>query len=99
MYFQRSRRNIMKTLIVGVGAIGASYGYVLANAGIEVTHFVRPDTQSKFKDGITLEMRDGRKGHQREYRAQYALACTEAISPEDHYDLIIVSVNPSEVEP
>ncbi len=89
----------MKTLIVGVGAIGASYGYVLAKAGIEVTHFVRPRTQPRFKDGITLEMRDGRKGHQTEYRAKYALVCTEAISPEDNYDLIIVSVNPSEVEP
>jgi ketopantoate reductase len=76
----------MKILIVGVGAIGASYGYVLAKAGIEVTHFVRPGTQAKFKDGITLDMRDGRKGHQSEYRANYDVACTEAISPEATYD-------------
>jgi 2-dehydropantoate 2-reductase len=89
----------MKILIVGVGAIGASYGYVLAKAGIEVTHFVRPGTQARFKAGIALEMRDGRKGHQKEYRAKYVLTCTEAISPEDNYDLIIVSVTPSEVEP
>jgi 2-dehydropantoate 2-reductase len=55
----------MKTLIVGTGVIGATWGWALSEAGIDVTHLVRPGRKDEFKDGVTLELRDGRKGHKR----------------------------------
>ena len=40
----------MKTLIVGTGIIGVIYGWALAQAGEDVTHFVRKGKKDRFKD-------------------------------------------------
>lgn len=82
----------MKTLIVGTGIIGMTWGWALSNAGIDVTHLVRPGNKDKLKNGVTLELRDGRKGHKKDNVAKYDLKCVETMTPSDHYDLVIVSV-------
>ncbi len=82
----------MKTLIVGTGIIGMTWGWALSNAGIDVTYLVRQGRKDRFKDGVTLDVRDGRRGHRKNYLTPYALKCVETLAPSDGYELIIVPV-------
>lgn len=81
----------MKTLIVGRGIIGTTYGWALTEAGADVTHLVR----SGIPTGdvvLPMDVLDERKGHPSAtptYRARYV----DAVGPADEYDLAIVPVN------
>jgi ketopantoate reductase len=88
----------MKTLIVGTGIIGVIYGWALSEAGVDVTHFVREGRKDQFKDGVTLDLLDERKGHIKNNVAKYALKCAEAIAPSDGYELIIIPTNVHQTE-
>ena len=88
----------MKTLVVGTGIIGTSWGWALSNAGINVNHLVRPGGKDRYKDGVTLDLLDGRKGHKKKNIVKYNLICVETISASDPYDLIIVSVNFNQID-
>jgi ketopantoate reductase len=88
----------MKTLVVGTGIIGILYGWALAQAGVDVTHFVRKGKKDQFKDGVDLDLLDERKGHPKYTLTKYSLNCIEEISPADGYELIIVPVNMHQVE-
>lgn len=88
----------MKTLIVGSGVIGVIYGWALSQAGVDVTHFVRKGMKDQFKDGVTLDVLDERKGHPRYNITKYTLKCVEEIAPSDGYELIIVPTNMHQTE-
>lgn len=88
----------MKTLIVGTGVIGVIYGWVLTEAGVDVTHLVRKGKKDKFNDGVTLDLLDERKGHPKKNVTKYALRCIEDISPADGYEFIIVPTNSYQTE-
>ena len=88
----------MKTLVVGAGIIGTTWGWALSNAGLDITHLIRPGNKDRYKDGVLLDILDGRKNHKGENIVQYDLKCVETISTSDPYDLIIVSVNFNKVE-
>jgi 2-dehydropantoate 2-reductase len=88
----------MKTLVVGTGIIGTTWGWALSNAGINVTHLVRPGNKDRYKDGVTLDLLEGRKGHKKKNVVKYELKCVETISASDPYDLIIVSVNFNKID-
>ena len=88
----------MKTLIVGTGVIGVIYGWALSAAGVDVTHFVRKGKSEKFKDGVTLDLLDERKGHPKKNVTRYALRCVEEISAADGYEFIIVPTNSYQTE-
>ena len=88
----------MKTLIVGTGIIGVIYGWALSEARIDVTHFVRKGRKEQFKDGVTLDLLDERKGHPKNSVNKYALKCVEELAPSDGYDLIIVPTNVHQIE-
>src|ERR1044071_1369480 len=88
----------MKTLIVGTGIIGVIYGWALAGAGIDVTHFVRKGKKDQFRDGVNLDLLDERKGHLKYNVTKYAIQCVEEISPDDGYELIIVPTNMHQTE-
>jgi 2-dehydropantoate 2-reductase len=83
----------VKTLIVGTGVIGVIYGWALAQAGVDVTHFVRPGRKDQFANGLKLDLLDERKGHPKFNLSEYALKCVEQVSPTDGYELILVPVN------
>ncbi|MCL5996172.1 MAG: hypothetical protein M1546_08955 [Chloroflexi bacterium] len=74
------------------------YGWALSAAGVDVTHFVRKGKQAQFKDGVTLDLLDERKGHPQKNIARYALKCVEAVTPSDGYELIIVPTNAQQTE-
>lgn len=85
-------------LIVGTGIIGATYGWALSEAGVDVTHFVRNGKADQFKAGVTLDVLDERKGHPKYNVTKYALKCVEEVSPSVGYELIIVPTNMHQTE-
>lgn len=82
----------MRILMFGAGVIGTIYGYVLAQAGVDVTHYVRPGKKGSLEKGITFRFLDGRLKRARETSELYRLKAVEALSPADGYDFYIVSV-------
>jgi 2-dehydropantoate 2-reductase len=88
----------MKTLILGTGIIGTIYGWALAESGVDITHYVRKGKSAAYKGGVTIDLLDERKGHQRKNITQYTLKCVEEISPADNYDLIILPTNSYQTE-
>ena len=88
----------MKTLIVGAGVIGVTYGWALSEAGHAVTHFVKSGRKEQLKDGVTLDLIDDRKRHQKINTTKYALQCVESLTPDDHYELIILPIHFHQVE-
>lgn len=83
----------MKTLIVGKGVIGTIYGWALSEAGVDVTHYVRPGKVTAAMEIIEFDLLDERKGYKAENRTHYAMRCVDAVKPEDRYELVIVPVN------
>jgi 2-dehydropantoate 2-reductase len=83
----------MKTLIVGTGVIGTIYGWALAEAGVDVTHYVRPGKKEQYQQGVDLDLLDERKGHPANNQTHYNLRCVEDVHPSDGYELVIVPVN------
>jgi ketopantoate reductase len=88
----------MKILIVGAGIIGTIYGYAFSEAGVDVTHFVRPGKSAGFRDGVRLDLLDERKGHKKYNVTRYALKCVETILPSEGYNLILVPTNAYQTE-
>lgn len=88
----------MKTLVVGTGIIGTIYGWALAEAGVDVTHYVRRGKSAAFKDGVMLDLLDERKGHEKYQVTKHAINCVEEIAPSDHYELILLPTNSYQVE-
>jgi len=88
----------MKILVIGAGVIGSVYGYVLAQAGNDVTHYVRPGKKASLQKGIPMRFLDGRKKNPTDEEVIYPLKLVETLQPEDGYDLIIVSVRHYQLE-
>ncbi|HTP02292.1 MAG TPA: 2-dehydropantoate 2-reductase N-terminal domain-containing protein [Anaerolineales bacterium] len=87
----------MKTLIVGTGVIGVIYGWALAEAGVDVTHYVRPGKAEGLRQGVDLDVLDERKGHKPDNITHYALKCSENVTPDDGYELVILPVNANQL--
>jgi 2-dehydropantoate 2-reductase len=88
----------MKTLIVGTGIIGTLYGWALSEAGVDVTHFVRPGMAAKFQDGVQLDVLDERRAHKKQNVTTYLLRCAEQVTEKDGYELVIVPTNAYQLE-
>jgi ketopantoate reductase len=88
----------MKTLIVGTGIIGTLYGWALSEAGIDVTHYVRPGKAAQFQAGVRLDVLDERRGHTKQAITTYLLKCVEEVSPADGYELVVVPTSAYQVE-
>lgn len=80
----------MKILIVGAGIIGTIYGWAFAEAGHDVTHFVRPGRAAQFAKGIKIDMYDVRKGHKKDFIGHYPIHLTETLQPSDGYEMVVV---------
>ncbi|MBE7433288.1 MAG: ketopantoate reductase family protein [Anaerolineales bacterium] len=82
----------MKILMFGAGVINTLYGYALAQAGNDVTHYVRPGKKKMFGNGIRLNFLDGRENPPKQASVHYPVKIVEEFSSADGYELIIVSV-------
>jgi 2-dehydropantoate 2-reductase len=83
----------MKTLIVGLGNIGAIHGWALSQAGKDITHVVRQGTKDKFENGIKMNVLDLRGDSVKSYQAVYRPSLTDQVTPADGYQLVIVPTN------
>jgi 2-dehydropantoate 2-reductase len=82
----------MKILMFGAGVIGTIYGYILTQAGNDVTHYVRPGKIKSLKDGIRLHLLDGRSKPPKQEDVLYQAKLVDRLSSDDGYELVIVSV-------
>lgn len=88
----------MHILMFGAGVIGTIYGYVLTQAGVDVTHYVRPGKKQTLEKGISLQLLDGRTKPVQTTTALYQPRLVETLAPTDDYDFYIVSVRHYQLE-
>lgn len=79
----------MRILVLGLGVIGTTYGYLLREAGHTVEHILRPDSPGAAVEQLRIDLLDGRKNSHGElthgtYRVQPAPVGAS-------YDLVLVS--------
>ena len=83
----------MKTLIIGLGNIGAIHGWALSQAGADITHAVRKGTKSKFENGVKMDVLDLRGDSPKNYQTVYLPKLVDELSPKAGYELVIVATN------
>jgi 2-dehydropantoate 2-reductase len=77
----------MKIVVVGSGVIGSIYGGLLARSGQDVTLIARGQRLTDLRThGLVLEDADSGE------RTEISLPILAELSPEDRYDLVLVSV-------
>lgn len=79
----------MRVLILGLGVIGTSYGYLLKAAGHTVEHILRPGSPAAAVAELHVDLLDGR-GHPRGLATQGSYTVEHA-HPGSSYDLVLVS--------
>lgn len=83
----------MKILIFGAGVIGTTYAWQLAEAGFDVTLFVRKLRMVRYANsGQAITYSDLRKGKSEYGNTVFRPQVVEALHPKQDFDLIIVSV-------
>lgn len=83
----------MKILIIGSGIIGTIYGWALSEAGLDVTHYIRPGKNSTMNHTAPIDILDERKGFEKYNKTEYKFRTIDKFADDTYYDLIIVPVN------
>lgn len=83
----------MKVLMFGRGVIATIYGWALEHAGHDVEFYVRPGRAAVYGDTIDLDLIDARHGMRgQRIRESWPVRYRETLSPNDDFDLIVLSV-------
>ena len=80
----------MRILIIGLGVIGSTYGYLFQSAGHQVEHLIRSNSRNASTAELNIALLDGRinpKGERKHGRYPVKHA-----APNKNYDFIFVSV-------
>lgn len=92
---QAERSGRMKILVIGLGVIGTTYGYLFQKAGHRVEHLIRDGKKSTAPDRMEIELLDGRSDDHGEKKADvYPVSLADGGS----YDFILVSVSAGKLE-
>ena len=86
----------MNILVFGRGAIGTQYGWALENAGHKVDFFVRKGRIKDYGNTVSLDIYDSRS--KKQIKENWQINLKEEIEEDKTYDLILLSVNPEQVE-
>jgi ketopantoate reductase len=78
-----------RVVVLGDGVIGTTYAMLLAEAGHEVRHLIRPERRDGYPLTRRVTLLDGRSKPPREYLRDYAVTPCE---PGIDADLVLVSV-------
>ena len=79
----------MNILIIGLGVIGSTYGFLFKQAGHHVEHYLRNESHKKVIKQLSVSLLDGRKSAERiQTEGQYDIT----LCSKKRYDLIFVSV-------
>jgi ketopantoate reductase len=81
----------MRVLVVGGGSVGATFGYALTRAGVEVDYFVKRTHADECMRGFRM-FRIDRKGEQERFRARLVLTEWEDVAAAGPYDFVLVTV-------
>jgi len=83
----------MRILMFGRGVIATIYGQAFAAAGHDVEFYVRPGRADVYGEEVRVDLIDARRkrGHQR-VLGVIPTRLRESLSPEDAFDLIVLSV-------
>jgi 2-dehydropantoate 2-reductase len=93
------KENTMKILIFGRGVISTQYAWALEKAGNEVECYVRPESVAKYGNAVNLEIWDAQTNPKGTLvKETWPITIREEISASDGYDLILVSVNPHQID-
>lgn len=87
----------MKLLIIGLGNIGTAYGWALSEAGVDVTHRVRPGRAGDHAHGIVIDLLDRREGHPDTQVVTYQPKVVEDVSPADGFDLVMAPTKHTQI--
>lgn len=95
----RRYRVNMKILMFGRGTIALLYGWALEKAGHQVEFYVRPWRAAEYGPIVHLDIRDGRaRSNGVPVNEQWPITMREDLDGGHDYDLIMVSVNPDQVD-
>ena len=84
----------MKILMFGRGVIASAYGWALSRAGHDVEFYVRPGRSALYGDSIDLDVLDlHRRPWGQRIAEPWRVRYREELTPDDGFDLIIVSVS------
>lgn len=70
----------------------------MIEAGIDVTHLKRKGKSQYFRDGVTIDILDERKGYKKYKKTNHWIKVTEEPENEGPFDLVIVPTNWSQRE-
>lgn len=84
---------MMKTLIIGMGNVGTMHGWVLSQAGADVTHVVRGGRADRFEDGVKMDVLDMRGDTPSKYVTSYLPKIVEDVTLGECYELVLVATN------
>lgn len=83
-----------RVVVLGDGVIGTTYGMLLAEAGHEIHHLIRPERRGEYPLTHRVSLLDGRSKPPREYVRDYRVTPCE---PGAVADLVLVSVPDSKL--
>ncbi|MGZ4219914.1 MAG: ketopantoate reductase family protein [Solirubrobacteraceae bacterium] len=82
----------MRVCVVGSGVIGTIFGLVLAQAGNDVTHYLKPGSGARLREGVEVNLLDARGEPVVESSARYSPPVVERLDGGDGFDLVLASV-------
>ncbi|WP_104062284.1 ketopantoate reductase family protein [Arthrobacter sp. 4R501] len=83
----------MRVLMFGRGAIATIYGHAFHAAGHDVEFYVRPGRADEYGDEVRMDLIDGRhRPFGRRVRESFRTPLRESVTPEDRFELIVLSV-------
>lgn len=89
----------MRMLILGAGVIGATYAWQLAEAGHDVSVFVRKEKKAAYEqDGIAIQCRDERRKPGQQAETIFRPPFVSDFSGTDAYGLIVVCVRSNQLD-
>jgi 2-dehydropantoate 2-reductase len=84
----------VKILMFGRGVIASAYGWALSRAGHDVEFYARPGRSAIYGDSIDLDLLDlHRRPWGERIVESWPVRFREELTPEDGFDLIVVSVS------
>ncbi|MFD9700381.1 ketopantoate reductase family protein [Lentzea sp. NPDC059081] len=87
----------MRILMFGRGTIAALYGWAFEKAGHHVDFYVRPGRTAQLGTEVDLDIRDGRRKGA-EVAERWQISTIEELAAGHDYDLVLVSVNPDQLD-
>ena len=79
----------MNILIIGLGVIGTTYGYLFKKAGFNVEHYIRKNSSKSNIDKLNIKLLDGRNNPKGEESSDEYIVNK---ATKNEYDFIFVAV-------